>query len=566
MRLSIPGKVFAAFIALSLTFGAVIGLGLWHIRQQGVAVRGLHHSLVPVPRLVAELTGELRGLDLVFDQTDRATLRRSVHLARRVQPPVPRAQAGLARISDGLAAPGAPPAARALVDRVHLLSLAVAEFEPVATSFYDAVETDAEAGRLETARREGRRQLRALIRDASALDAALEDALGNTVAALTRSEQRASWAVLVLVAVALVVGVGVTVATARLLRPLRTLRAGVERVARGEYDAPVTAVGTGEIGELAQAFNRMAEALRSRDDMLVAQQKELLHQERLATVGHLSAQITHELRNPLTSIGLNSELLMEELELASEPEHRQSARNLLENIIREVERLREITEEYLGFARLPRPERAAVDLNLVASELVEFVRSEMERAAVRIRFDPDPGARPAWVDPNQIRAALLNLVRNAREAMPQGGHVVVRVRTLGDTATLAVIDDGPGFEPEALEHLFEPFFSTKPQGTGLGLPMVRKIVQAQAGDVRVERALPRGTAVTLALPLAPASAAFIEALDGDELPPRPLTSTTPPSIVDRAAPPVVGDRAAQASLVDRTAPPTLVDRASEEPA
>ncbi|MEZ4467639.1 MAG: ATP-binding protein, partial [bacterium] len=165
--------------------------------------------------------------------------------------------------------------------------------------------------------------------------------------------------------------------------------------------------------------------------------------------------------------------------------------------------LREITEEYLRFARLPRPELRDVDLNHACDELAEFVRGEMEQAGVRLRVDPDRAGRAARVDPNQLRAALLNLVRNAREAIGEaGGHVVLRVRTLGDHATVAVVDDGPGLSPAAREHLFEPFFSTRPQGTGLGLPMVRLILQAQQGHVEIDDTPGGGTTVTLVLPVA----------------------------------------------------------------
>jgi signal transduction histidine kinase len=262
----------------------------------------------------------------------------------------------------------------------------------------------------------------------------------------------------------------------------------------------------GELGALAAEFNVMAAAIQRRDAQLSAQQEQLLHRERLATVGKLSAQITHELRNPLSSIGLNSELLKEELAMGQGVADLDGARELLSNIIREVERLREITEEYLRFARLPRPECVPVDLNHAAGDLMEFVRTEMQRAKVRIRLDADRAAHPAYVDPNQLRAALLNLLRNAREAMPDGGHVVLRVRSLGGQATVEVIDDGPGVPDDLRERLFEPFFSTKPQGTGLGLSMVRKIMDALDGEVSISSVPGKGTTVRLSMPLAPTEA------------------------------------------------------------
>ena len=126
----------------------------------------------------------------------------------------------------------------------------------------------------------------------------------------------------------------------------------------------------------------------------------------------------------------------------------------------------------------------------------------MHQSGVKTRLDPDPASRPAWVDPNQLRAALLNLIRNAREAMSEGGHMVLRVRSVGGEATVEVMDDGTGIPKDIRERLFEPFFSTKPQGTGLGLPMVKQIMEALEGDVSVEARSNGGTCVRLSLPLA----------------------------------------------------------------
>ena len=115
------------------------------------------------------------------------------------------------------------------------------------------------------------------------------------------------------------------------------------------------------------------------------------------------------------------------------------------------------------FARLPVPELRPVDLNYAAAELLEFTRSEMERANVKTRLDPDPAIRPAMADPNQVRAALINLLRNA-QALHHGGHIVMRVRTIGDQTSVEVTDDGPGIPVEARPQLFAPFFGTDLRG------------------------------------------------------------------------------------------------------
>jgi signal transduction histidine kinase len=262
----------------------------------------------------------------------------------------------------------------------------------------------------------------------------------------------------------------------------------------------------------------MGEAIEQRDAQLERQQNDRLQQARLATVGRLTAQITHELRNPLSSIGLNADLLEEELvELSTAiaeleegtreaiGSHVTGARPLLREIAREVERLKVITEDYLRFARLPRPALESLDLNLQCSELLDFVRAEYAEAHVALQLDLDPQPRLVIGDVNHTRSALLNLLRNAREALAQkeGGRVTLRVRSWGDEASVSVEDDGPGMSSEALERLFEPFFSTKPQGTGLGLAMVRQLMLAQGGRVEVKNQRAGGVAVSLFYPTEP---------------------------------------------------------------
>ena len=495
VRPTIPGQVFAAFVALLLTFGAVSIYTVWQVRDLGARLARIHGTLLPLPAVVAEAKSDLRGLDLVVDQPDPTALRRSVHIARRVRPYLQRLSRGFAEVRRLLDESTAPAELAALQAQLDGLDARRAALDQSATTFFDLVESGAD---VEPARQEVQTRLRALGRALASFEIDLRRVADRAVASFATEEQRVVWGAIVLAAVAMVIGIGITFGANRILKPLRPLREGVERIARGEYDQPVVVGGTsGELAALAAEFNRMAEAIRKRDEQLSAQQRELVHRERLAAVGRMSAQITHELRNPLSSIGLNSELLMEELDASAD------ARALLENIIKEVERLREITEEYLRFARLPRPEPVPVDLNHAAAELLEFVRSELEHADVKARLDADRAARPARVDPNQIRAALLNLVRNAREALEgRGGHIVIRVRSLGDHATVAVSDDGPGMSAEARERLYEPFFSTKPQGTGLGLSLVKRIVEIQGGRIDVDTAPGKGTTVRLVLPLA----------------------------------------------------------------
>lgn len=505
MRLSIPGRVFAAFLALLITFGGVSLFNIIQVQNLEQQVARLHASLLPMPGIVSNLRSELSGLALTLDQEDPAALRRAVRVATRVHPYLERMDQDFERARTLLK--GADEAVGAgLTNEFSRMYRAFSELQDETRRFFAAVQADRDDP---AEQRALGRQLDNLGRDLDRFRVQIQQAVDRAVTRSTRHSQRVVWAAIALASIAMIIGVAVTFSANRLLRPLRALRAGVHRLAEGKYAERVHIGDAGELGALADDFNKMAEAIERRDAQLVEQQAALLHRERLVTVGRLSAQITHELRNPLSSIGLNSELLMEEIELEyapgrdAEPDL-DGARGLLKNIILEVERLKEITEEYLQFARLPRPEPRAVDLNHAAAELLEFTRTEMEHAGVRTRLDADPSALPAWVDPNQLRAALLNLLRNAREALETqgGGHIVLRSRSLGAEATLEVIDDGPGLEDEPLARVFEPFYSTKPQGTGLGLPMVQQIIQAQGGNVEIDTAPSRGLTARIRLPLA----------------------------------------------------------------
>jgi signal transduction histidine kinase len=335
--------------------------------------------------------------------------------------------------------------------------------------------------------------------------------LADELRLLTRDELRARqevesealWGSLLFLGVMVSVGVGATLYLAHLLSPLRALKEGVEAVGGGDYARRVPVRGEGELAQLAMALNRLAESVQERDARLESQQAERLHQARLATVGRLSAQITHELRNPLSSIGLNAELLRDDLEAlgalgalgASQGGGRSpdiegrltGARQLLTEVEREVERLKGITEEYLRFARLPRPELTPIDLSALCLEVFDFCRAEQAAAKVSLQLDPDPHPRLALADPHHARSALLDLLRNAREALEPrgGGRVRVSIRAAGGALCVTVSDNGPGLSEEARARLFEPFFSTKPQGTGLGLAMVRQLMEAQGGRVEV---------------------------------------------------------------------------------
>ncbi len=305
-------------------------------------------------------------------------------------------------------------------------------------------------------------------------------------------EARSVWALAALALLTLVVGIALSLRVRRLLAPLGQVTERAQAVARGDLTPHEVPQGDDEIAELASTFEHMVGAVaRART--------EALSNERLAAIGKMAAHVTHEIRNPLSSIGLNVELLEEEL---TSPD----SKNLLSAIAREVGRLEQLSEEYLRVARLPSPRMEAEDVAALVRDVVSFTKKEMERAQCVVDVDVAEKVPVALFDEAQLRQALLNLLRNAREAMPSGGAIDVGVRAEGMSVVITVDDRGSGISEEVRARIFDPFFSTKGEGTGLGLAKTRQIVVAHCGSISCAPRDGGGTEFKIALPIAPARA------------------------------------------------------------
>lgn len=229
---------------------------------------------------------------------------------------------------------------------------------------------------------------------------------------------------------------------------------------------------------------------------------QLLASEHLAAVGRLSAQVAHEIRNPLSAIGLNAELLQDELDAGLAEPHKKEAQSLLAAIAGEIERLTAVTESYLQMARLPRPALRDADINQLISDLLSMLSEEMKQAKIDVELELASPAPRALVDPGQLRQGMLNIMRNGREAMPDGGKLKVRTSRDDGSAIIEVADEGLGI-PDALRgRVFEPFFSTKESGTGLGLSLTQQIIAEHGGSIEIAANTPKGTRVMLSLPTA----------------------------------------------------------------
>jgi signal transduction histidine kinase len=176
---------------------------------------------------------------------------------------------------------------------------------------------------------------------------------------------------------------------------------------------------------------------------------------------------------------------------------------LLGAISREVQRLEHLSEEYLRVARLPQPRMESEDLAEKVREIVRFAKPEMDRAGLELALEVPDGVPPVLFDEGQIRQAILNVLRNAREAMADGGRIDAYVRAEGMSVVVGVDDRGSGIPDDVRSRIFDPFFSTKGEGTGLGLAITRQIVEAHGGTIAVEPRAGGGTSFRLLLPIAP---------------------------------------------------------------
>jgi signal transduction histidine kinase len=254
-----------------------------------------------------------------------------------------------------------------------------------------------------------------------------------------------------------------------------------ERRARGEVER-LNAELTGTLSRLQDA------------------QQELLVAERMATVGRLSLKVAHEVRNPISAIELNAEMLQDIVRARSGADM-DEAGGLVASIRDQVNTLDALTEEYLAFARFPRPHFDEESVNHLVKELADFVRPVATRQGLAIHVETDGNVPMMEIDRGLLRQAIHNLVKNGMEALSRGGELTIASRLAGDAVDIVVSDTGAGIQREVAERLFEPFFTTKPQGTGLGLSIARQITEEHGGELRWENRAGGGATFIIRLPL-----------------------------------------------------------------
>lgn len=271
----------------------------------------------------------------------------------------------------------------------------------------------------------------------------------------------------------------------RTLRPVEQLTRAAQALALGEPLPLLSTVGDDEIAVLTQSFSKMALSLAERQ----RDRERLERAERLALLGQLLAEVTHEVRNPLNALSLHAELLADEL---ADPEQRA----VMGTMLQQIKRLETLTGRYLDLARPRRPEQHPIDPLVLVHDIVAFEADALENHGLAVQVRGQGGL--LCLDPGALRQILGNLLRNAAEAGASSAIIEVLPET--DALNLVVADDGPGMDPTVAERIFEPFFSTHAHGTGLGLAITRQLVEQAGGRIRCTTAPQSGTQFHVHLP------------------------------------------------------------------
>jgi signal transduction histidine kinase len=283
----------------------------------------------------------------------------------------------------------------------------------------------------------------------------------------------------------------------RTTSPILALQEHTRRVAAGDLDARVEINTKDELGELADAFNRMTRDLAENREALIKAEKDAAWRE-------MARQIAHDIKNPLTPIKLSIDLLAR-----ARSEGRADFETILERTLglmdRQVENLREIATDFYEFTggRKPRPARLATDE--LIREVIQLHGAWAESQGVELETRGE--GRVLWADGGKLRRVLTNLVSNAVQSMPDGGKLEIIVDACPLGVRIDIVDDGPGLSDEVRERLFEPFFTTKTEGTGLGLAISKRVMEEMAGHLELlSREGRAGTIARVELPLPPSTA------------------------------------------------------------
>jgi len=278
-------------------------------------------------------------------------------------------------------------------------------------------------------------------------------------------------------------------------RPIQKLASAARRVAAGDLDFQVDIKRRDEVGQLAGTFNEMITGLKSKREL----EEKLNNAERQAAIGRLTQAVAHEIRNPLNVINLSIDHVA--TKYAPEDEkRREQVKRILSSIRDEVARLKRLVSDLLNYGRPARLAVETVDIRKLIDETMALVRPQAEEQGVEVTLEGDAAPVEIQGDRERLKSLFSNLAINALQAMPSGGHLRAHVAKLDRDVEVTMTDTGVGISEEALSKIFEPYFSTKQAGFGLGLAVTRTVVDEHHGSIEVRSEPQHGATFIVTLP------------------------------------------------------------------
>jgi signal transduction histidine kinase len=296
---------------------------------------------------------------------------------------------------------------------------------------------------------------------------------------------------------------GATVLARRITRPIHRLVEGTVRIAQGDFSQAIVDTSRDEVGDLARSFNEMTSQLVQARQRMEDANLRLVQHEKLASIGRMAATIAHEIRNPLTSVKLNIQKVAEEERFA------ETVKAHLGLSLEGIDQIERFIKELLNFTRVQELSLERWPIGQIVEESLKMVQDTLAQKRIVVEKACGEDLPPVLADADKLRQVFLNVLRNAHEALGSGGKISIACDTVAEAGRtmvrVRIADNGPGIAEKDRPNIFEPFYTTKPSGFGLGLANARKIIELHSGTISVGKKRGRGCAFVILIPAEEAS-------------------------------------------------------------
>jgi len=501
VRLSIRSKVLATYGLLAILLLVVLFSSLARINRIGARLNVIRGAYLPIAK-TASSSLNFYHLDENFDVQRILTNRNNRLFIDSITLTNPRLlkdglRRGLHEAREALTKDPSPNEERRMGRIAALIDDLVVHHRKY-TALISEVNRDVRQGNLKAARAKNEDILqskRTVRNKINFLNRRIDEQIQSGIDATLAEEKSAAIWTLSLSVVTLVLALFIGLVALFMLRPLARLKRAAQEIAAGDLEQRVIIKTKDEIGELGQEFNRMADSIQERDQALHQQQEHLVQTEKMAVVGRMASKISHEVRNPLNALGLNVEMLEDEVET-------QEGKKILQATSGAIDRLNRVAENYLSMARAPKQDAHEINLLPLLQRLERLIQVECQEKKLIFSLETPKNVSQVHADATRIEQALLNLTRNAMEASQVGSQFGIRVQENEGRVHIHVWDHSKGISPEEKEHIFDPFFTTKEKGTGLGLSITNEIIREEGGEIVCLSDSNQGTRFEISLPTA----------------------------------------------------------------